>query len=58
MKKRKKCDLLVFYIVNISYDSNLQDISDNLTREYAKNQIFFVVGYEMGIWLGLQLNLH
>ena len=38
-------------------DYNLQDISDNLTKEYDKNQIFFVVGYEMGIWLGLQLNL-
>ena len=29
----------------------------NLTIEYDKNQIFFVVGYEMGIWLGLLLNL-
>ena len=45
------------YKDHYSGNFNLQDISDNLTREYDKNQIFFVVGYEMGIWLGLQLNL-
>ena len=54
--KKKKCNLLVFYIVIISW-FQLAGYLDNLTREYDKNQIFFVVGYEMGIWLGLQLNL-
>ena len=56
MKKRKNV-ICLFFKEWLFHDSNLQDISDNLTREYDKNQIFFVVGYEMGIWLGLQLNL-